>query len=71
MHTTRKLVVTAAALALTTLVAACGGGGGGTIGGGSAVKGQKINGGTVTIAEVGASPNDIFPLLPVDQLQRL
>ncbi len=56
--------MTAAALALTTLVAACGGGGGGTIGGGSAVKGQKINGGTVTIAEVGASPNDIFPLLP-------
>jgi len=64
MHTTRKLVVTAAALALTTLVAACGGGGGGTIGGGSVVKGQKIKGGTVTIAEVGASPNFIFPMVP-------
>ncbi len=64
MHTTRKLALTAAALALTTLVAACGGGGGGTIGGGSAVKGQKIKGGTVTIAEVGASPNFIFPMVP-------
>ncbi|HXB50455.1 MAG TPA: ABC transporter substrate-binding protein [Streptosporangiaceae bacterium] len=64
MHRTRRLAAAAAALALTTLVAACAAGGGGTIGGGSVVKGQKLKGGTVTIAEVGASPNDIFPLLP-------
>jgi len=64
MHTTRKLVVMAAGLALTTLVAACAAGNAGKIGGGSAVKGQAIKGGTVTVAEVAGSPNDIFPLLP-------
>jgi peptide/nickel transport system substrate-binding protein len=63
MRRTHRLAAAAAALALTTLVSACAAGGGGTIGGGSAVKGQKIKGGTVTIAEVGASPNNIFPLL--------
>jgi peptide/nickel transport system substrate-binding protein len=64
MPTKRKLAVVAAGLALTTLVAACGSGNGAKVGAGSVVKGQKINGGTVTVAEVAASPNDIFPLLP-------
>jgi peptide/nickel transport system substrate-binding protein len=61
---THRFVVAVAALALTTLAASCSAGGGGTIGGGSANKGKPEKGGTVTIAEVGASPNDIFPLLP-------
>jgi peptide/nickel transport system substrate-binding protein len=64
MHTTRRLAAAAAVLTLTTLVAACGAGNAGKIGGGSVVKGQAIKGGTVTVAEVAASPNDIFPLLP-------
>jgi peptide/nickel transport system substrate-binding protein len=57
-------MATAAALALATFVAACSAGAGGTIGSGSVVKGQKVKGGTVTIAEVGVSPNFIFPLVP-------
>ena len=64
MRRTHRLMATAAALALATLVAACSAGTGGTIGSGTAVKGQKVKGGTVTIAEVGASPNFIFPLVP-------
>ena len=64
MPTKRKLAAVAAGLALTTLVAACAAGNGGKVGGGSVVKGQKIKGGTATIAEVGGSPNDIFPLGP-------
>jgi peptide/nickel transport system substrate-binding protein len=64
MHTTRKLAAVAAGLALTTLVAACAAGNGAKVGSGSVVKGQKLKGGTVTIAEVAASPNDIFPFLP-------
>ncbi len=64
MRRTHRLMATAATLALATLVAACSAGTGGAIGSGSAVKGQKEKGGTVTIAEVGASPNFIFPLVP-------
>ncbi|HUC22084.1 MAG TPA: ABC transporter substrate-binding protein [Streptosporangiaceae bacterium] len=64
MRRTHRLTAAVAAVALTTLVAACAAGGGGKVGAGSVVKGQKINGGTVTVAEVAASPNDIFPLLP-------
>lgn len=64
MRRTHRIAVAAAAIALTTVIAACSGGAGGTIGGGSSVKGQKVKGGTVTIAEVGASPNFIFPLVP-------
>jgi peptide/nickel transport system substrate-binding protein len=64
MRRTYRLTAAVAAVALMTLVAACAAGGGGKVGGGSVVKGQKIKGGTVTVAEVAASPNDIFPLLP-------
>jgi len=65
VHRTHRLVAAAvAALALTTL-AACGGGSVAKVGGGnSAPTGKPEKGGTVTLAEVGASPNDIFPLLP-------
>ena len=64
MSRTHRLVTAAvAALALTTL-AACGGGNVAKVGGGSsAPTGKPQKGGTVTIAEVGESPNDIFPLL--------
>ena len=64
MRRTHRIAAAAAAVALATVIAACSGGTGGTIGGGSAVKGQKVKGGTVTIAEVGASPNFVFPLVP-------
>jgi peptide/nickel transport system substrate-binding protein len=65
VYRTHRLVAAAvAALALTAL-AACGGGSVAKVGGGSSVPtGKPEKGGTVTIAEVGASPNDIFPLLP-------
>jgi peptide/nickel transport system substrate-binding protein len=58
------LAMTAAALALAATVAACGGTTA-KVGAGSAVKGQPVRGGTVTVAESsGASPNDVFPLTP-------
>jgi peptide/nickel transport system substrate-binding protein len=63
MRTPRRLAALAATLALATLVAACGGSSV-KVGSGTTVKGQKVNGGTVTIAEVGASPNFIFPYPP-------
>ncbi len=63
MLKTRWMAVAAAGLALATLVAACGGSTS-KIGSGSAVTGKKVSGGTVTIAEVAASPNFIFPLTP-------
>jgi peptide/nickel transport system substrate-binding protein len=53
--TLRPLVAGAAAFALTMALAACSGSG-------SAASARR--GGTVTIAEVGASPNFIFPLPP-------
>jgi peptide/nickel transport system substrate-binding protein len=60
-----RLTAGLAAVCLTTLIAACGAGHSPTVGiGGAAVKGKEIKGGTVTIAEVAASPNFIFPLLP-------
>jgi len=71
MRITRPLAVTSAALALAMTVAACSGSSGGSSGaigtgntGSSAPKGVEQHGGTVTIAEVGASPNFIFPLPP-------
>ncbi len=65
MRRTHRVAATAAALALATLVAACAAGNGGKIGSGNpAPKGQAQKGGTVTIAEVGVSPNFIFPLVP-------
>jgi len=63
MRIPRGPAVLAATLALATLVAACGGGSV-KVGSGTTVKGKMIKGGTVTIAEVGASPNFIFPLTP-------
>jgi peptide/nickel transport system substrate-binding protein len=60
-----RIATAAAALALITLVAACAAGNGGKIGAGSSgPTGQKVKGGTATIAEVGVSPNFIFPLIP-------
>ncbi len=63
MRTTRRIAAAAAALALAILLAACGSTTA-KIGAGSAVTGKKVPGGTVTIAEVAASPNFIFPLVP-------
>ena len=63
MRKPRRLAALAATLALATLVAACGGGSV-KVGSGTTVKGKMIKGGTVTIAEVGASPNFIFPYPP-------
>jgi peptide/nickel transport system substrate-binding protein len=68
MRTIRRLVTATAAIALAATVAACSGGGsGGTAigtGNGSAPKGQKEQGGTVTMAWIAAAPNFIFPLPP-------
>jgi peptide/nickel transport system substrate-binding protein len=59
-----SLATTVTALALAAAVAACGGTTA-KIGGGNTVKGKPERGGTVTVAEPsGASPNDVFPLLP-------
>ena len=71
MRMTRHLAVTSLALSLAVTVAACSGSSGGSSGaigngnsGSSAPQGQKQSGGTVTIAEVAASPNFIFPFNP-------
>ena len=71
MRITRHLAVTSLALSLAVTVAACSGsssGAGGAIGNGnsgsSGPQGAKQVGGTVTIAEVGSSPNFIFPYPP-------
>jgi peptide/nickel transport system substrate-binding protein len=59
----RLAAASVATLALASLATACGGGNVGKIGsGGSTPTGQKVQGGTVTEAEVGVSPNNIFPL---------
>jgi peptide/nickel transport system substrate-binding protein len=63
MRKTHWLAVAAAGVSLSVVVAACGGGGG-KIGTGTTVHGKAIHGGTVTIAEVAATPNLIFPLDP-------
>jgi peptide/nickel transport system substrate-binding protein len=65
MHATRRLAAAAVAIALLTLAAACGSSPS-KIGAGSGVTGTKVPGGTVTIAEVGASPNFIFPFPPAE-----
>jgi peptide/nickel transport system substrate-binding protein len=63
-RTYRRVGAAVAALALTTL-AACGGGNVAKVGGGnSAPTGKPEKGGTVTLAEVGYSPNFIFPIVP-------
>ncbi|HXW45508.1 MAG TPA: ABC transporter substrate-binding protein [Streptosporangiaceae bacterium] len=63
MRTRQRLAVAVAALTLSAALAACGGGGS-KISNANTVHGTPIHGGTVTIAEVGVSPNLIFPLLP-------
>jgi peptide/nickel transport system substrate-binding protein len=67
MRVLPRLKTGAGALALAMIVAACTAGGSGTISNGqkaSASKAPVKRGGTVTIAEVGASPDFIFPLPP-------
>jgi peptide/nickel transport system substrate-binding protein len=69
MRIPRALAVTSTALALTMTVAACSGGGGGSggaIGNGNSAgsAGTVQRGGTVTLAELAATPNFIFPLTP-------
>ncbi len=64
MRKTRRLIVTAALFALVTLVVACSGTGSKIGTGSSKVTGKPLRGGTVTVAEVGASPNFIFPYAP-------
>src|SRR5580658_5037589 len=64
MRIRHSLATTMTALALVAGVTACGGTTA-TVGAGSTVKGTPEHGGTVTVAlPSGASPNDIFPLLP-------
>lgn len=65
MRKTRRLAALAAILALATVVAACSSASP-KIGSGSKVTGKKVPGGTVTVAEVGASPNFIFPYPPAE-----
>jgi peptide/nickel transport system substrate-binding protein len=69
MRHRRRFSVAALSCAAALALSACGSGGGshGAIGQGntgSKAKGPAQKGGTVTIAEVGASPNFIFPLPP-------
>ena len=71
MKITRPLGISSAALALALTMAACSGGSGGSsgaIGSGTSAsavpKADVQHGGTVTIAEVGATPNFVFPLPP-------
>jgi peptide/nickel transport system substrate-binding protein len=64
MRKTPRLAAAAAILALATLVAACSGASTSKIGAGSTVSGKPLPGGTVTVAEVAASPNFIFPYAP-------
>ncbi len=64
MRIRHSLATTMTALALAAAVTACGGTTA-KVGAGSTVKGTPEHGGTVTVAlPSGASPNDIFPLLP-------
>jgi peptide/nickel transport system substrate-binding protein len=70
MGINRRLASATAVIALAAAVAACSGSGSGSgpaIGNGNgtgAPKGQKEQGGTVTMAWIAAAPNFIFPLAP-------
>ncbi len=71
MRINRRLAVISVALTLATAVTACSGGSGGSsgkIGNGnsadSTANGPVKRGGTVTIAEVAATPNFVFPFAP-------
>jgi peptide/nickel transport system substrate-binding protein len=72
MRTLRRLAIATVSLALATTVAACSGtGSGSAIGNGNgtgAAKGQKEQGGTVTMAWIASAPNFIFPLAPSTNL---
>jgi peptide/nickel transport system substrate-binding protein len=63
MRKTPRLVVAAAFFALFALLVACSGASS-KIGSGAKVRGKLVRGGTVTIAEIGATPNFIFPYPP-------
>jgi len=64
MRKSRRLAVTAAIAVLIALLAACGGTTSKIGTTGSKATGKPVKGGTVTIAEVGASPDFIFPYAP-------
>jgi peptide/nickel transport system substrate-binding protein len=64
MRKIRRLVATVAILTLAALPAACGGRSVKIGPTGSKVTGKVVRGGTVTVAEVGQSPNFIFPYSP-------
>ena len=70
MRATQRLRVAAGATVLAIVAVGCSGGGGGghgAIGSGESASATKLpvkQGGTVTIAEVGAQPDFIFPLAP-------
>ncbi|MGH3170142.1 MAG: ABC transporter substrate-binding protein [Trebonia sp.] len=68
MRTSRRLATAAVTAATAIGIAACSGSGGGSgisSGGGSAATGQKVQGGTATVAwPDGTAPNLIFPLAP-------
>jgi peptide/nickel transport system substrate-binding protein len=63
MRKTPRLAAAAAILTLAAILAACSGVSS-KIGSGAKVTGKPVKGGTVTVAEVGASPNFIFPYAP-------
>jgi peptide/nickel transport system substrate-binding protein len=63
MRKTSRLTAAAVVLALLALLAACSGASS-KIGSGTKVNGKLVRGGTVTIAEVGETPNFIFPYPP-------
>ena len=64
MRKTRRLAAAAAMLALATVLAACAATSSKIGSGPTKVAGKPLNGGTVTVAEVGESPNFIFPYPP-------
>jgi len=64
MRRSPRLAAAAAILALATVVAACSGTSSKIGSGTPKITGKPEKGGTVTIAEVGASPNFIFPYAP-------
>ena len=64
MRKIRRLAATVAILTLAALPAACGGGSVKIGSTGSKVTGKTVRGGTVTVAEIGQSPNFIFPYPP-------
>jgi peptide/nickel transport system substrate-binding protein len=66
MRKTRRIAVAAALVAIATTVAACSGASSKIGSGTTKVTGKPLKGGTVTIAEVGASPNFIFPYAPAE-----